>query len=108
MSKVAMNDGNINALYQTGEEMECKATWREGSFHYMVAKINHAHAVTDEEKFRCFVYDYSSNRSDTGTELIQSLRLAQSADATCNGLYSPRDGSKTLALTRGKPPRKLI
>ena len=55
MSKVAMNVGNIKALHQTGEEMECKATWREGSFHYMVAKINHAHAVTDEEKFRCFV-----------------------------------------------------
>ena len=99
-------------LLPPGEEIECKASWRDGAFHYLVAKINHVHALTDEEKFRCYVYDYqvNNNKSAAATSgggkrnnniIIEKLNLAQSADATCNGLFSPTDSSKTLTLKRG-------
>lgn len=29
-------------------------------------------------------------------------RVAQSGDATCNGLFSATEGSRTMTLTRGK------
>ena len=29
-------------------------------------------------------------------------RVAQSGDATCNGLFSATEGSRTMALKRGK------
>lgn len=105
-------------LFVAAEEVECIANWRDGQFHFLVGKIHHTHAVTDnEEKFRCFMYDYKTNSSatdvmgkpwktfpgeDESDIVIQSARIAISADATCNGLFSPGDGSRTLKLDRGK------
>ena len=63
----------------------------------MVGKLDHLHATTDEDKFRCFVYEYMDPLKPT-----DGLFLAQSGDATCNGLFSPHEGSRTLKLTRGE------
>ena len=79
------------------EEIECHANWRDGSFHYLVAKIHHAHVMSDEEKYRCFIYAFTSKNKSSS-----DIQLAQSGDATCNGLLSPRDGSRTLTLSIGK------
>ncbi|XP_068247808.1 uncharacterized protein [Palaemon carinicauda] len=48
----------------------------------------------DYEAYRCFVYDTWNNRSHSG------FMVAQSGDATCNGLFSVGSGSKTLMLTK--------
>jgi hypothetical protein len=81
----------------SAEELECQAVWKDGAFHYMVARLWHAHAATDEDKFRCFVLDHVANANATAPV----LHMAQSGDATCNGLTSPREGSRTLTFTRG-------
>lgn len=39
------------------EELECLATWNEGNARYLVGKMNHRHAITSEDRYRCFVYE---------------------------------------------------
>ena len=85
-------------LIFSAEEIECHANWRDGSFYYLVAKIHHAHVMSDEEKYRCFIYAFTNSKNKSSSE----IQLAQSGDATCNGLLSPRDGSRTLTLSIGK------
>ena len=41
------------------EELECLATWSEGSKHYLVAEMDREHVFSDESKYRCFVYEKS-------------------------------------------------
>lgn len=88
------------------EELQCLATWKEGSSRYLVGKIEHGHATSNEDRYRCFVYDRSptssvgggtNGREDDGF----AYRVAQSGDATCNGLLSPVEGSRTMTLYRG-------
>ena len=81
----------------SAEKLECQASWKDGSRHFMVGKLDHLHASTDEDKFRCFVYEYMDPLNPT-----DGLFLAQSGDATCNGLFSPHEDSRTLKLTRGE------
>ncbi|XP_075218544.1 uncharacterized protein LOC142323154 [Lycorma delicatula] len=79
----------------TVEEMLCLATWKDGSNKYLVAKMEHKLTMSDEEKYRCFIYD-RINHSGGGTV----YQIAQSGDATCNGIQNSVDGSKTMKLTR--------
>jgi len=84
------------------EVLECLATWKEGAQHYLVGKLTHSLATTDEDEFRCFMYEMSSNKS--------IVQVAQSGDASCTGLSSPTEGAKTMTLTRGTvptPPKKI-
>lgn len=39
------------------EELECLATWKEGSLRYLVGKLHHNHATSNEDRYRCFVYE---------------------------------------------------
>lgn len=77
--------------------MVCLATWKDGSNKYLVAKMEHKLAMSDEEKYRCFIYERKSHL--TG---VTYYEIAQSGDATCNGIQSSSDGSKTMHLTRSK------
>jgi len=91
------------------EELTCLATWKDGNSRYLVGLVSHHHATSNEERFRCFVYGkpqgiYDSNNSDniiyshifslfdiytTGEGSKDAeYKLAQSGDATCNGLES--------------------
>lgn len=83
------------------EELQCLAVWKEGSSRYLVGNVNHSHATSNEDRFRCFVYEKASMTSETSDGV--DYRVAQSGDATCNGLFSATEGSRTMTLTRGKP-----
>ncbi|KAH9642885.1 hypothetical protein HF086_005167 [Spodoptera exigua] len=41
----------------TVEELECLATWKEGSLRFLVGKLHHNHATSNEDRYRCFVYE---------------------------------------------------
>ncbi|GFY60786.1 uncharacterized protein TNIN_479891 [Trichonephila inaurata madagascariensis] len=78
------------------EELVCLATWKEGSNRYLVGKLEHRVAKADEDKFRCFVYEQ--------TEDGNGYLVAQSGDATCDGLFTPLEGSRTMRLSKANHP----
>ncbi|KAF0771312.1 Uncharacterized protein FWK35_00021699 [Aphis craccivora] len=73
------------------EELLCLATWKDGSTKYMIGKLEHTPTSSDEEKYRCFV---------VGKSMGGTFDMAQSGDATCNGMSSPTDGSRTMKFIR--------
>ncbi|XP_045457852.1 uncharacterized protein LOC123668102 [Melitaea cinxia] len=79
------------------EELVCLATWKEGSTRYLVGQISQVGRIntiaSDEDTYRCFIY--KGQHGDKSASYI----IAQSGDATCNGLSSPSDGSRTMKLT---------
>ncbi|XP_045487519.1 uncharacterized protein LOC110998393 isoform X1 [Pieris rapae] len=91
----------------TVEELECLATWKEGSLRFLVGKLHHNHATSNEDRYRCFVYE-KTNGIGSAPGLKDNpvmpggveYRVAQSGDATCNGLFSATEGSRTMALKR--------
>ncbi|KAL1139757.1 hypothetical protein AAG570_006734 [Ranatra chinensis] len=72
------------------EELECLATWRDSSINYLVGRLHHKMATTDEEMYRCFVYEKHDQR----------YLVAQSGEATCSGMTSALEGSRVIRLTR--------
>ena len=85
---------HIWAILIAVEELECVADWKEGSYKYLVGKLHHNSATSDEDKFRCFVIE--KNISDP----IESYNIGQSGDASCDGLFSPRDGLRTFKIRK--------
>lgn len=106
----------VYALF-TVEELTCLATWKDGNSRYLVGLVSHHHAVSNEERYRCFVYEKilsngkclkwsfvirmqvwttQSNKSMVFIKFMilgettkdAEYKLAQSGDATCNGLDS--------------------
>ncbi|KAJ2943343.1 hypothetical protein O0L34_g12149 [Tuta absoluta] len=78
------------------EELVCLATWKEGSTRYLVGQISQVRRnsiASDEDTYRCFIY------KGQHTDKTMTYNIAQSGDATCNGLSSPIDGSRTMKLT---------
>ena len=75
------------------------ATWKEGSSRYLVGLVHHSHATSNEDRYRCFVYEKSTEQSPDETV---DYWVAQSGDATCNGLFTPMEGSRTMILRKGK------
>ncbi|KZC07858.1 hypothetical protein WN55_09844 [Dufourea novaeangliae] len=91
-----------NVLYSESVdvELECFATWKEGSTHNLVARL-HLKTIPDretskEESYRCFIYQQTSN---------SSWNLAQSADAGCSG-FSVNDAAKTYKMWQKNPPKR--
>lgn len=82
------------------EELQCLAVWKEGSSRYLVGRVQHSHATSNEDRFRCFVYEKTSSDSENSDGI--DYRVAQSGDATCNGLFSATEGSRTMTLKRGR------
>ncbi|XP_077284440.1 uncharacterized protein LOC143909988 [Arctopsyche grandis] len=76
------------------EELVCLATWKEGSTRYLVGKLSQLNRrMTDEDSYRCFVYKGNHHNGKV------TYDIAQSGDATCNGLVSTTEGGKMLKLT---------
>ena len=78
------------------EELQCLATWSEGSKNYLVAEMNREHVYSDESKYRCFVYE-KYGKGDNRTVL-----MAQSLTASCTGLWSPQEGYRTFDMEKGE------
>lgn len=78
-------------------ELECLATWKEGSTQYLVARRffrkTKLRQSNDEELYRCFIYAKASN---------DTWQLAESGDATCSALYSVTEGARTLTMKQSK------
>lgn len=47
------------------EELECLATWKEGSLRFLVGKLHHNHATSNEDRYRCFVYEKTNGIGET-------------------------------------------
>ncbi|XP_026676852.1 uncharacterized protein LOC113466007 [Diaphorina citri] len=92
------------------EELQCIALWKEGTSWYLVGKMHHGHSTSNEDRFRCFVYEKinpsNHGHSAKAAEGIE-FSVAQSGDATCNGLFSPMEGSRTMTLRKGLPTRNI-
>ncbi|XP_034946061.1 uncharacterized protein [Chelonus insularis] len=120
---------DVPASESAVEELECLALWKEGSSRYLVGRLHHGHASSNEERYRCFVYERAGQsvgglgRAVLGMGTIdhevtfpaggpipegspEVYRVAQSGDATCNGLFSPMEGSRTMTLTKVSSPGK--
>ncbi|XP_012221678.1 uncharacterized protein [Linepithema humile] len=119
---------DVSASESAVEELECLATWKEGSSRYLVGRLHHGHASSNEDRYRCFVYEKAgqtvqgnlNNRAALGMgamdhEVVlpggpvpegtaEVYRVAQSGDATCNGLFSPMEGSRTMTLRKISSP----
>lgn len=78
----------------TVEELECLADWKDGSSRYLVGRLEHKTASSDEDKYRCFMWEVNT---ENGNHFYQ---VAQSGDASCSGILSPTEGSRTIKLSR--------
>lgn len=57
----------------TVEELTCLATWKDGNAHYIVGTLSHSRAVSNEERFRCFVYEKINANSKHGKQICNCL-----------------------------------
>lgn len=87
---------DVHNSESTVEELVCLAWWKDGSTRYLVGQLQHKMATSDEDRYRCFVYERNYNKAGRGV----AYDVAQSGDATCNGLLSPTEGSRTMRLTK--------
>lgn len=88
------------------EEVECIAGWKEGSYRFLVGRVHHSNGIpmSTEDRFKCFIYERTtSQRQLKGSGMSGDIeyRVAQSGDATCSGLFSPLEGSRTMILKKG-------
>ncbi|CAG0880965.1 unnamed protein product [Cyprideis torosa] len=81
------------------EDLECVATWRDGSVQYLVGRMSPLKrwssgtgAAPDDELFRCFVFESAGNGS--------SLRLSQSAFGSCTGIPDAYTGARVMRMER--------
>ena len=88
---------DVQGSESTAEELQCIASWKEGSKKYLVAELNREHMYSDESKFKCFVYE----RVGKGEE-GKAVRMAQSESATCSGLWSAHEGFRTFDMEPGR------
>ncbi|XP_055678392.1 uncharacterized protein LOC129787100 isoform X2 [Lutzomyia longipalpis] len=96
---------DVAGTESTVEELTCLATWKDGNSRYLVGLVSHHHATSNEERYRCFVYEKTS----TGMGLSSkdaAYKLAQSGDATCNGLDSAEVGSRIMTLRKAPPAER--
>jgi hypothetical protein len=60
----ATRDSRDPSLFLTHlvEELTCLAMWKDGNARFLVGLISHNHATSNEERFRCFVYEKISGK----------------------------------------------
>nr|CAD7263704.1 unnamed protein product [Timema shepardi] len=85
---------DIQGTESTVEELLCLASWKDGNDRFLVGKVYHKMATTDEQRYRCFAYK----------EIDGSLayQVAQSGESTCTNGLSATEGSRTMTFYRGK------
>lgn len=66
--------------------------------------------MSTEDRFKCFIYERTTSQRQfkgSGGSGDVEYRVAQSGDATCSGLFSPLEGSRTMILKKGTSLYKL-
>lgn len=58
-----------------------------------ISQGNRRNLISDEDQYRCFIYQ----RTTEGSKTVYNI--AQSGDATCNGIQNAFEGSRTIKLT---------
>ncbi|CRK89429.1 CLUMA_CG003178, isoform A [Clunio marinus] len=97
---------DVDGTESTVEELTCLATWKDNNAHYIVGTLSHSLATSNEERFRCFVYEkINTNSGKHGSKDVE-YRLAQSGDATCSGLENSEYGSRIMTLKRFGPAER--
>ncbi|XP_043239515.1 uncharacterized protein LOC122390532 [Amphibalanus amphitrite] len=91
----------VASAEQSVEEMECLGMWKEGSARYLVTRRVSPNIARHEDAFRCFIYE----RAKPQEQPLLDYHLAESAEATCSGLFSTSDGSTRLSLRRAPAAR---
>ncbi|CAO1439859.1 unnamed protein product [Diamesa serratosioi] len=96
---------DVEGTESTVEELTCLAAWKDGNAHYIVGLLTHSRAITNDERYRCFVYEKINANSGKHVGLSKDVeyRLAQSGDASCNGLESAEVGSRIMTLKKSGP-----
>ncbi len=81
------------------EELECRAVWREGSNQFLLGRVTkRGETGDDESSLRCF----SLSATNPVLPLVEGgFTMARSADATCNGIYSPTEGPTVYVVQGG-------
>lgn len=90
---------HVASAEESVEEMECLGMWKEGSARYLVTRRVTPSVTLPEDAFRCFIYERAKPQEQGWLD----YRLAESAEATCSGLFSTSDGSTRLSLQRRAP-----
>lgn len=57
-----------------------------------ILQVNRRNLISDEDQYRCFIYARSHENGRT------VYNIAQSGDATCNGIQNAFEGSKTMVF----------
>ncbi|ODN00492.1 hypothetical protein Ocin01_06185, partial [Orchesella cincta] len=82
-----------NRFLCAAEELQCLAEWRDGAYHFLVGKLNYQLAASNEDRYRCFIYERTKGHI---------IKIAESGDATCIGLSTPVEGARTLTFQKSK------
>jgi len=103
---------NLYCVWCLVEEVECIAGWKEGSYRFLVGRVHHSNGIpmSTEDRFKCFIYERTTSQRQlkgSGGSGDIEYRVAQSGDATCSGLFSPLEGSRTMILKKGTSLYKL-
>ncbi|XP_050434639.1 uncharacterized protein LOC126841905 isoform X2 [Adelges cooleyi] len=93
---------DVEGSESTLEEVECIAGWKEGSYRFLVGRVHHSNGIpmSTEDRFRCFIYERTTTQRQLKGPGEIEYKVAQSGDATCSGLFSPLEGSRTMILKK--------
>ncbi|XP_078041794.1 uncharacterized protein LOC144472508 [Augochlora pura] len=83
---------NVKSSERFDLELECFATWKDGSTHNLVARLYGPRKTNDEDSYRCFIYRQTSNTT---------WDVAESADAGCTG-FRLNDADRNYKMTQKK------
>lgn len=64
------------------EELQCLASWKEGSSRYLLGLIKYQHHASYEERFRCFVYE----KIKKGLPVVGSVIGVGGGERSSNGV----------------------
>ncbi len=109
-------------FFISAEELECRAVWRDGPHRFLLGRVRrreqggggggasrHRHPdeasssssdSSDESLLRCF--SFAPANPTLPAAAAEGMSMARSADATCNGIYSPEEGPTVYAVRRGE------
>lgn len=96
----------------TVEELTCLAAWKDGNARYLVGLVSHNHATSNEERFRCFVYEKTNNNKygewacKRGNLLSQSCLIELTLTSSFFHHFQSRISAITVAECRKRKQRR--